>query len=133
MRKFPNKVKYLFKIWYMLEKLFKIRPLGRYPTNSLRKLYPYILVMLCMLYREQDGSKLSLSLMPLVYYYVDEGSSFNWVDILSKSLKESIRTIKETSQVSFSTFTCPPTYWTWYVCPINIPRWVEPSSQLTLP
>jgi hypothetical protein len=53
------------------------------------------------------GSKMLLnSLVPnaLIYYYVDEGSSFNWDDILSTSLAESITVVKETEPGKFPSF-----------------------------
>jgi hypothetical protein len=66
-RKFPHKVKDLFKIWYNLDKTFKLRPLGEYPTSFLRTPYQYIVVMLCMLYEEHDSSKVTPSSIPLIY------------------------------------------------------------------
>jgi hypothetical protein len=104
LNKFPHKVKDLFKIWYNPDKTFNLRPSGEYPTTSLRTPYQYIVVMLCRLYGEQDASKFTLSLMPLIYYCVDEGSSFNWVDILSTTLTESITVVKETSPGQFPSF-----------------------------
>jgi hypothetical protein len=114
------------------DKSFKIRPSGEYPTSLLRTLYQYVVAMLCRLYGEHDASKFMLSLVPLIYYIVDIGSSFNWDDILSTSLEDSIRAAKETTPMSFLVFTCPPTFWTWYVYATNIQRWVGPGSQPTL-
>jgi hypothetical protein len=51
--------------------------------------------MLCRLYKEPDASQFSLSYMPLIYYYVDEGFSFNWDDILSSNLENDIATVVE--------------------------------------
>jgi len=67
-RKFPLKIKDLCKIWYKPNKTFKIRPLEKYPTTSLRTSYRYIVAMLCKLYEEHDASKFTLSLVPLIYY-----------------------------------------------------------------
>jgi hypothetical protein len=39
-----------------------------------------------------------------MYYYMDEGSSFNWVDILSVDLTECIVTIKEVELRTFPFF-----------------------------
>jgi hypothetical protein len=86
LNKFPHKEKDLFKIWYKPDKYFKLRPSSEYLTTMLRTPYQYIMVMLCRLYGEKDASKFTMSLMPLIYYCVDEGSMFNWDDILSTSL-----------------------------------------------
>jgi hypothetical protein len=55
------------------------------------------MVMLCMLYGEKYALKFTLSLMPLIYYCVDEESSLNWVDFLLASLEESNIAKKETT------------------------------------
>jgi hypothetical protein len=54
------------------------------------------MAMLCRLYEEEDASKFTLSLMTSIYYCADEGLTFNWDDILSTSLIESIIAVKET-------------------------------------
>jgi hypothetical protein len=33
--------------------------------------------------------------MPLIYYYADEGASFNWEDIMSENLMVAISGVKE--------------------------------------
>jgi hypothetical protein len=76
-RKFLHKEKDLFKIWYNPDKTFKIRPSRKYPTNLLRTSYRYIVAMLCRLHGEHDTSKFTLSMIPLIYYYANMGSTFN--------------------------------------------------------
>jgi hypothetical protein len=87
--------KYLFNIWYKPKKSFKQRLTRGYPTTTLRKPYHYIVAMIWRLHGQLDGSKFTLSYMPLIYYYEEEGSSFNWDDILSTNLTKSIAIIKE--------------------------------------
>jgi hypothetical protein len=103
-RKFLHKAKDLFKIWYNPDKKFKIRPSGKYPTNSLRTSYRYIVAMLCRLHGEHDTSKFTLSMIPLIYYYANMGSTFNWPNIISTSLEDSIRTVKENIVNKFTSF-----------------------------
>jgi hypothetical protein len=56
---------------------------------------------------EHDASKYTLSTMLLIYYFSNERLSFNWVDILSASLEESIKVVKETSPSEFTIFHMP--------------------------
>jgi hypothetical protein len=58
--------------------------------TTLRRPYQYMVAMLCILYGESDASKSPLSYIPLIYYFIDKGLSFNWDDILSTNLMESI-------------------------------------------
>jgi hypothetical protein len=60
--------------------------------------------MLCRLYREPYASTFTLSLMSLIYYCVDEGSTFDWVDLLSTTLTESITAVKEARPRTFPYF-----------------------------
>jgi len=50
--KFAQKAKDIFKIWYKLDKNFKLRLSGEYPTTFLRIPYQYIVAMLCRIYGE---------------------------------------------------------------------------------
>jgi hypothetical protein len=84
----------LFLKWYKVEKQFKYRPKGRYPTISLRRPYQYLVSMLCRLYEKPNATQFSLSYMPLIYYCAHEGTSFNWDDILSESLRRVISSVK---------------------------------------
>jgi hypothetical protein len=83
---FKYTTKELCPRWYKIDKKFKLRPRGGYPTTMLRRPYQYMVSMLCRIYGEQYASQLSLSYMPLIYYCVDEGLSFKWDDILSSNL-----------------------------------------------
>jgi hypothetical protein len=103
-KEFPLKARDMFKVWYKPKKSFKSRPSGEYPTNLLRTLYQYDVAMLCKLYGEPDTSKFPLTWEPLIYYIVDVRSTFNWDDILSVSLEEAIRAIKETIHGQFPSF-----------------------------
>jgi hypothetical protein len=60
--------------------------------------------MLCRLYGEKDASQFSLSYMPLIYYCMDEGLSFNWDDILSSNLTEAITAVVEAQPGTFPSF-----------------------------
>jgi hypothetical protein len=104
LNKFLHKAKELFKIWYKPNRTFKLIPSSKYLTIVLRAPYQYIVVMLCRLCGEQDASKFTLSLIPLIYYCANEGSMFNWVDILSIILVESITVVKETKPEKFPSF-----------------------------
>jgi hypothetical protein len=95
--KFPHKAKDLFKIWYKPDKNFKLIPSSEYPANLLRMPYQYVVAIVWRIYGEQDASKLTLSMIPLIYYCDDEGFSFNWIDIVSTSLAKSIIAFKETA------------------------------------
>jgi hypothetical protein len=67
---FKHKEKDLFKIWYKLDKSFKNRSSGKYPTMALRTPYQYIVAMLCRLYGKGYDSTFTLSLMPLIEDYL---------------------------------------------------------------
>jgi len=96
--------KALHRIWYKLDKQFNLRPTGAYPTITLRIPYQYMVAMLCRLYRETTASKFPLSYMHLIHYCVDEGSSFNWDDILSTNLIDSIAAVKGDEPRTFPYF-----------------------------
>jgi len=101
---FKHPPKELCPKWYKSDKQFKHRPKGAYPTTSLRNPYQYTVVILCRLYRKQDTSQFSLSYLPLIYYYVDEGESFNWGDILSANLAEDVTVIAKAQPRTFPSF-----------------------------
>jgi hypothetical protein len=103
-KEFPLKVKDMFKIWYKPIKPFKSRPSSAYPTNLLRMLYKYVVVMLCRLCEELDASKFPMTRACLIYNIANIGSTFNWDDILSTSLEETIKTVKETVSIQFHSF-----------------------------
>jgi hypothetical protein len=84
-RNFPHKAKHLFKIWYKTNKTFKLIPSRDYLTSSLRTPYQYIVAMFCRLYGDKYASKFTITLIPLIYYCVNEVSSFDWANILSAS------------------------------------------------
>jgi hypothetical protein len=63
-----------------------------------------MVAMLCRLYKEPYASKFSLSYMPLIHYCADEGSSFNWDDILSTNLAEAITSVVEAQPKTFLNF-----------------------------
>jgi hypothetical protein len=63
-----------------------------------------MVAMLCRLYRDLDASKFPLSYMPLIHYCANEGSSFNWDDILSANLAEAITTVTEITTKTFQNF-----------------------------
>jgi hypothetical protein len=102
--KFQHKKNDIFNIQYKTYRTFKIRPSGEYPTTSVRTPYQYIVVILYRLYGEQDDSKFTLSLMPLIHYYVDEGLSFNWDNILSTSIVDFITRTKDNDHGKFPRF-----------------------------
>jgi len=79
----------------MLERYFKHEPSSEYPTTSLRSPYQYFVAMLCSLYIEPHASTFTLSLMSLIYYCEDEGSTINSIDLLSTTLTESIIVMNE--------------------------------------
>jgi hypothetical protein len=51
----------LFPTWYKVDKKFKYRVKGRYPTTNLRRPYQYMVAMLCRLYGEPDATQFPLS------------------------------------------------------------------------
>jgi hypothetical protein len=48
-----------------------------------------------------------MSLMPLIYYYANEGSTFKWEDILSVNMEKSITVVKEAEHGIFLSFHMP--------------------------
>lgn len=97
---------------YKLVKTFKSRPSSEYPNNLLKTPYQYVVFMLCRLYGKPDASKFLITWVPLIYYVVDVGSTFNWVNILSTSLEEALRIAKER----------------WFASVTHIDRWVGLGS-----
>jgi hypothetical protein len=112
MKKLDNKLLYEFKYttkelfprWYKIDKKFKLILGERYPTTTLRRPYLYMVDILYMLYGEQDASHFSLSCMPLIHYFMDEGLSFNWDGILLANLAEAITTVVEAQSRIFPSF-----------------------------
>jgi hypothetical protein len=60
--------------------------------------------MLCRLYGKKDASKFTSSLIPLIYYCANEGTKFNWADILSNNIAEAIAFVKNTEANTFPSF-----------------------------
>jgi len=60
-KKFSHKQKEILKAWYDLDKVFKSRPLGEYPTKLLQMPYQYAMDMLCRLYREPDAQRFKIT------------------------------------------------------------------------
>jgi hypothetical protein len=109
---FKHTSKDLCPTWYKPDKVFKLRPTGGYPTSSLRRPYQYMVAMLCRLYGEEDASKFSLSYMPLIYYCIDKGASFNWDNILSTNLTEAITAVVKSQPGPSPVSICLHTFWT---------------------
>jgi hypothetical protein len=82
--------------------------------------------MLYRLYAEQDSSKFTLSLMPLIHYYVDEGSLLNWDNILSTSLVDFITGAKDNDHGKFPTFHMSSYLLDIMCISYQYPRWVHP-------
>jgi hypothetical protein len=96
--------KELFPKWFKVDKQFKHRPKGDYPTTTLRRPYHCMVVMLCRLYGEDDASQFSLSYVPLIYYYEDNQLLFNWDGILSTKLTNAIIVVSKSQPRSFYSF-----------------------------
>jgi hypothetical protein len=99
--KFPYKGNDLFKIWCKPDIIFKHRRSGNYPTTKLKTPYQYIVAMLYRLYGKKNASKFTFPLMPLIYYFTNEGLEFNWADILSGNLAAAITFVKHTLPKEF--------------------------------
>jgi hypothetical protein len=63
-----------------------------------------MVVMLCRLYGEPNATQFPMSYMLLIYYYIDEGLSFNWDDILLANLTSTITTVVGAQLGTFPSF-----------------------------
>jgi hypothetical protein len=97
----PNE---FFPKWYREDKKFKYRPKSGYPNSALRIPYQYLVAMSCRLYGEFDTTQFSLSYIPIIYYCMDEGTSFNWDEILYDNLTTTISSMKQAQPRNFPSF-----------------------------
>jgi hypothetical protein len=119
--------KNIFKVWYKSKNIFNTRPskVSHHNTEvSISILGGYVVHTI----QRINASTFTLSLMPLIYYCAYEGYTFDWDDLLSTTLTESITIVKESRPKHFHIFIWHHSYWTSCVWHINTRRWVGLQS-----
>ena len=74
---------------------FRHKQSGEYETSHLQTPFRIIALMIRMLYGRADGKTYNFGWIPLMYYVVMEGTSFNWAYIATRNLSKCIKAARE--------------------------------------
>jgi hypothetical protein len=65
------------------------------------------MAMICRMYGYPNLKKFKITWVPLLYFFTDIDSTFNWEDMLSLALEEALTTMKNTALGEFLSFNMP--------------------------
>ena len=70
----------------MPRKKFRTRPTEEYDTANLRTPYRFITLMLNRIFERAHSKSFKLEWVPIIFYVENQGTVFNWENIVSNSL-----------------------------------------------
>lgn len=91
---FTTPTKDILRDWWQDPEKFRVRTDQAYKTEGLCKVYQLIAVMMSQLYGKGERDVFFGTWVPLMYVVATQGTIFNWVSILSSSLRTNIATAK---------------------------------------